>query len=104
MYVSINTEFFHFEQWEGNEGDSACLFDIFQIIQLTHFIILGAYSVFNVSCCWVVWNYLLKGFKSDLFILNPQSSIVGVFSSLGHISFLNKHVVSAAKMTVMILL
>lgn len=42
MYVSTSIEFFHFEQWEGNEGDSACPFDTFQIVQLTHFIVLAA--------------------------------------------------------------
>lgn len=42
MYVSINIEFLHFEQWEGNEGDSACPSDPFQIVQLTHFIVLAA--------------------------------------------------------------
>lgn len=39
MYVSI--EFFHFEQLEGNGGDSGCPFDTVQIVQLTRFIALA---------------------------------------------------------------
>lgn len=85
MYVifSINTEFCHYEQWEGNEGDSTCSFDIFQILQLTHFIVLASLFLDYFFKTWAVAELFvfiyLKGFKTDLFILNPLCSIIGIF-------------------------